>query len=226
MCRSAAELRGVFLCTGGRPGAVPRARGANRAVLHEFGIAGNVKTPALVLCEMPVEAVELVARHQVENRLHRLLAEEVAAFVEVNPAPAVARRILDLDDRDLDAVLPILRSQLLQRLKRVESAGVVGRDDLDAVLCDGKTVALLRDRGVRLVFHNRAGVALAFEDSLALHGLARRGHELQRCRRGCSRQRSRHHQTSSCELFHDAILSSGCRNLHAAYYTNLLPTFQ
>ena len=142
-----------------------------------------------------MEAVELVARHKVENRLDRLLAEEVAAFVEVNPAPAVARRILDLDDRNLDAVLPILRSQLLQRLKRVESAGVVGRDDLDAVLRDGKTITLLWNRGVSHKLRLRGNVASADERALAFNGLARRRHELQRGRSGCRRQRGRNHQT-------------------------------
>ena len=69
-----------------------------------------------------MEAVEPVARHKVKNRLHRLLAEEVAAFVEVETAPAVTRRVLDLDARNLCAVLSSF-GHLLQRLDGVEASG-------------------------------------------------------------------------------------------------------
>ena len=127
---------------------------------------------------MPVEAVKLVARHQIKDRLDSLLAEEVAAFVEVEAAPAVARRVLDLDTRNLRAILAVLRGQLLQRLKRIEATGIVGRDDLYSVLRDGKPIALLRNRGVSHELRMGGDIALAHELALARDQLTRRRNKL------------------------------------------------
>ncbi len=48
---------------------------------------------------MPVQRVELVERHEVDDLLHLRGIEEVARHVEHQPAVAEARRIVDFDAR-------------------------------------------------------------------------------------------------------------------------------
>ena len=142
----AVELVGVLLRSLRRPLAVADARGARGAVLDELGIAGDVKSPALVLGEVPVEAVEFVLRHQVEHLLDGLLAEEVAALVQVRAAPAVGGCVLDLHARPGFAVL-----QLRERHAGVEAPGRVRARHRDSVGGHLQPVAFHGHGGVRHV---------------------------------------------------------------------------
>ena len=142
----AVELVGVLLRPLRRALAVADACRAHGSILDEFGVARDVEAPTLVLRKVPVEAVELVLRHQVEHLLDRLLAEEVAALVEVRAAPAVGGGVLDLHARPGFSVL-----QLRERHAGVEAPGRVGARHGDAVGGHLQAVALRRHGGVRHV---------------------------------------------------------------------------
>ncbi len=69
------------------PGALP----------GELGVFLDLDSPALVLGQMPVEAVHLEFRQQVDVPLDEILGHEMPAAVEVQPPPGKAGDILDLD---------------------------------------------------------------------------------------------------------------------------------
>ena len=62
----------------------------------ETGIFLYFEAPALVFGEVPVEAVHLVARHDVDDFLHFVLTVEVSAFVEHEAAPGETRCVADV----------------------------------------------------------------------------------------------------------------------------------
>ena len=55
----------------------------------------RLKAPGVVLGEMPVEEIELVARHHVDDVLHALRRQVVAHRIEHEPAPFETRPIDD-----------------------------------------------------------------------------------------------------------------------------------
>src|SRR5439155_13798283 len=100
----------------------------------------DLDAPALVLGEMPVEDVELVEREEIEVFENELLRHEVAADIEMAPAPTEARTVFDLDGRDSPrrssdrrAAEDLGCQQLPQRLRAVADAGRFGRPDRDLV---------------------------------------------------------------------------------------------
>ena len=121
---------------------------AEGADLREFGIALELDAPALVLGQMPVEAVELVHRHDVEVAFHFRYAEEMASAVEVRTPVAEARRILDHDGGEIPfhlvgGGLPAVDldgQHLLERLDGIEESIAVRRCDGDRFLADGDRV--------------------------------------------------------------------------------------
>eukprot|EP00760_Papus_ankaliazontas_P010146 PhM_4_TR14212/c0_g1_i1/m.101606 len=54
-------------------------------------------TPTLVVCEVPVQDVELEVEHVAEDLTHVRHADEVPCGVDHEPAPSIVRRVLDLD---------------------------------------------------------------------------------------------------------------------------------
>src|SRR5206468_4825380 len=148
--RSARELagRGVLGSRCGHRVLTERAdRGQLRVLL-------DLDAPALVLGEMPVEDVELVEREELEVFEHELLRHEVAADIEMAPAPTEARAIFDLDGRDSPRRASDRRAaedlgwkQLPQRLRAVEDAGRFGRADRDVVGGHGEAIALVAKAG-------------------------------------------------------------------------------
>src|SRR5204863_10177310 len=74
---------------------------AERADAGELRVLLDLDPPALVLREVPVEDVELVEREKIEVLEDELLRQEVPADVEMAPAPAETRPVLDLERRDL-----------------------------------------------------------------------------------------------------------------------------
>src|SRR5207302_11020816 len=122
----------------------------------------DLDAPALVLGEMPMEDIELVQREKIDVLEHELLRHEVASNVEVAPAPAEARSILDLDGRDrpghaVDAPAPkdLGRKQLPQRVRAVEDAGRLGRADRDPFGVYGEAIALVAEIRERPVERER-----------------------------------------------------------------------
>ena len=140
------------------PGQAPERRAAqgrrrtHRAVLGEFGQPRHVDAPALVLGEVPVQDVQLVHRHRVDEAAHDLLPEEVPPFVQHEPAPLERRRILYLY-----AGIGIAVPQLVKRLLRVETPRRVRRRDDHLVRTHGQAIALGGNRRVRDRADNRAG---------------------------------------------------------------------
>ena len=99
-------------------------------VLDELGHSGDVDAPALVFGEMPVQNVQLVVGHEIDHFLDRLLAEEVAAFVQKRSAPAVVGRVDDFD-AGIGELAILDLAELPERLLGVEAAGLVRRSDGD-----------------------------------------------------------------------------------------------
>ena len=71
--------------------------GSGCADCGEFGIFLHRQTPALIIGEMPVEAVEFVVAHNVEHPLDFVGSEEMTAHVEHEAAVAVGRLVHDLN---------------------------------------------------------------------------------------------------------------------------------
>src|SRR5215470_2429952 len=72
----------------------------NRALETDFGQAGiflDFETPALVICEMPMESVELILRHQVEYFLDFGDRKKVPPDIEQDPAIVKSRIILNFN---------------------------------------------------------------------------------------------------------------------------------
>ena len=155
-----------------RLGPVQHGLRALRPPFDQFRMALELKPPALVVHEMPVEDVHLVLRHQVEIALHHGLSEEVARLVQHEAAPAVPRRVRDLAARHG----AVLAAQLAHGLSRVELAGVVRRCDRDRFTADHELVSLCGDARVAHDVHRGAGLACPAR----LHDLRRPRNERQR----------------------------------------------
>jgi len=82
--------------------------GTHRTACCKFRICGNVEPPALILCQMPMEHVQLVHRHEIEHLTHGLLSEEVPPLVKQNAAPAIRRRVHNLHARIVPSCIRLL----------------------------------------------------------------------------------------------------------------------
>jgi hypothetical protein len=145
---------------------------------------------------MPVEPVELVLVHEVQNGLDHFLAEEMPALVEMNAAPRIAGGVFNLHAGNLHAERGHAR-QLTERLDGVVLSGGVGGDDRDAVGCYRQPVPFLRDGGVIRMLHlreHRVKIALLRERALLRDDPARQGDERRRGQGGY-----RHHRGSECK---------------------------
>src|SRR5438046_1319293 len=125
---------------------------AERADGGELRVLLDLDAPALVLGEMPVEDVELVQREEIDVLEDEFLRHEMAAHVEMAPAPGEARPILDLKRRyrpgrsgDRGAPVNVGREELAQCLRAVAYPGRFGSADRDLVSGDGEAVALFAD---------------------------------------------------------------------------------
>ena len=132
--------------------------GVEEAVGAESGEAGKelaFDAEALVLGEVPVEDVELDGSHSVEIALDDFDGDEVAAGVDVEPAPTEAGGVFDVDGGE-------------------EGVGAVGLDEL----LEGGEAAHGSDGGGGVEGGRRGGdgegVAFAFVDGL--NGLAGAGY--------------------------------------------------
>lgn len=101
------------------------------------GIAFDFDAPPLVVGQVPVELVELVLCHAVEQRHDLLPGEEVARHVEHEAPPCEARRILDFDRRDG----AVAARELAQRGDDGDDAAVAPRLEADAAPRHAEAVA-------------------------------------------------------------------------------------
>ena len=123
------RLAGLRVDVGLR-GACP-GRHAPRAHRGELRILLDLQAPGLVVGQVPVQHVELVQRHPVDELLDVLGRLVVARGIEHEPAPGKARRVVDLHGADLrDAALRRdHREQLPQRHGAVEEPRRCARRD-------------------------------------------------------------------------------------------------
>ena len=133
--------------------------------LCKLGIFGDFDAPTLVVSQVPVEAVHLVERHDVEHFLNFFLVEEVAGNVKHVTAVAEVRLIGDVYQGESPVGISLyLRKEvfagheLLQRLERVEPTTKFRR-------CDDYTVG----RGVEGVSFLRL-VGISAKPNFALSG--------------------------------------------------------
>src|SRR5712692_4143222 len=68
---------------------------APAADFRELGILRDLEPPALIVGEMPVKAVELMNREEIEVFLDELLRHEVARRIEMRASPGEAGCVLD-----------------------------------------------------------------------------------------------------------------------------------
>jgi hypothetical protein len=98
---------------------------------------------ALVVDQVPLQNVELGARHTVEKRFDESRALEVARRIQHQPAPGKTRRILHVQGGDVDRALPRRRGRQLPGADRaVEQARVRGGLDGQAQRRDVEDVGL------------------------------------------------------------------------------------
>ena len=101
----------------------------------EFRVFLDFDAPALVVGQVPVEAVDVVQREHVDEALHGIEGHEMARHVEVRTAIGEARRICHLAGRYFYALGGRLQhgQSLAQCLHAVEQPGVACTLDADAV---------------------------------------------------------------------------------------------
>src|SRR5207237_5814029 len=144
-------------------GRILRSRSGHR-VLAECADGGQLRVlldldaPALVLGQMPVEDVELVQREEIDVLEDEFLRHEVAAHVEMAPAPGEARPILDLERRnrpgrsgDRGAPVNVGREELAQCLRAVAYPGRFGSADRPLLRGDRGALALFAKTSKRRV---------------------------------------------------------------------------
>src|SRR5256712_13759465 len=100
-----------------------------RPHLVETRVLLDLEAPPLVVGQVPVEAVELMERREIDVLLHELLRHEVTGHVEVDAPPREPGRVLDrnrgdapYDTRRLRLPEDRGREELPQCLKPVERA--------------------------------------------------------------------------------------------------------
>ena len=126
---------------------VHKRTGATATHRSEFGIFGDLDAPALVVRQVPVQAVHLVEGEHIDDALHLRLVEEVARHVEHVAAVAEQGLVVDVESGHT----PIGRGsggagkesggqQLAERLQTVEETGARRSTDFYAVGGDGELV--------------------------------------------------------------------------------------
>ena len=110
--------------------------GALRAYLGEQRQTVDLQAPALVVGDVPVEAVHAVQGHHVDKNLDRVCAEEMPRRVEMRPPVGKSRRGADRAYGVEYVAVALARYGLAQGLQAVERAGVAAATDHDAVGSD------------------------------------------------------------------------------------------
>ena len=128
-----------------------RAPGAH---LGETRVLLDLEPPPLIIGQVPVKAVELIERREIDELLHELLRHEVASHVQVDAAPREPREVLDRDSGDAPRHaghfgLPENRGreELAQGLDAVERAGRPVGANRDAGPADVEPIPLVSETG-------------------------------------------------------------------------------
>ena len=135
---------------------VRRGFWADRSELDEFRIPRHVDAPSLILGQMPMEHIELVLRHLIEQPTHGVLAEEMPSLVEQQASPRVLGAVFDLAaGKRYCAVAPIARHnrQLFEGLAGVKRPGIIRTRHPDAVGRHRQAVAFRQYRRIGRTCH-------------------------------------------------------------------------
>ena len=127
--------------------------------VRQLRVLPDLEPPALVVDEVPVEAVQLVPRQRIQERTDLLLGKEVPGAVQQHPSPGEPGLVPDVQAGQLRGVR-VQRQQLREALQAVEEPRGVGGGDLDAV-CRDDQVVRLRSGSVRLLQDDRSRVRLS-----------------------------------------------------------------
>ena len=166
---------------------VHKRTGATATHRSEFGIFGDLDAPALVVRQVPVQAVHLVEGEHVDDALHLCLVEEVARHVEHVAAVAEQGLVVDVKSGHT----PIGRGggsagkegggqQLAERLQTVEETGARRSADFYAVGGDGEFVGFSTQAAIGEQAHGTGFGARTrgFRRHGATGGLAQTGGEV------------------------------------------------
>ena len=115
-------------------------RNAPCAALRQQGVFLDFDAPTLVVGEVPVEAVDLVESHQVDELFHLLDGEEMAGAVEMEASPTEARCVADADEGHV-AVMLAEQGKLPKGGNAADDAFVVGSHKLHSFVIDHETIA-------------------------------------------------------------------------------------
>src|SRR5207249_3429423 len=127
---------------------------APRAHLGETRVLLDLEAPPLVVGQVPVEAVELMERREIDVLLHELLRHEVTGHVEVDAAPREPGRVLDRNRGDAPYHTGRLRlpedrgrEELPQCLESVERARRAVGSNRDARRAGVEPIAFVAEAG-------------------------------------------------------------------------------
>ena len=146
---------------------------AHAAHLGQAGVFLDFDAPALVVGEVPVQRVELVHGHDVENAFHLVGREEVAGYVQVEAAVSESRSVVDgcAGNRPVGigcqrVAIDGGREQLFDGLQGKAYAVGGSCGNFDFALTDVQAVSLVGQIGVCL---HHDGVVAFFIGKLQLH---------------------------------------------------------
>ena len=118
--------------------------------LGEPGIFPDLDPPALIVGQVPVKAVHLMEREEIDVLLDEVERHEMTNHIKVGATPSETRAILDPDRRhspfysfNARVTQDFRRQQLSQRLNAVERSRRSGGSDLNSVPRRLQSVALL-----------------------------------------------------------------------------------
>ena len=136
---------------GGRVDASVAGGDAAAADLGQLRILLDLHPPALVVGQVPVQGVELVQGHLVDDLLDLVHAPEMARRVEHEATPAEARCVLDAHGRQRDRLGVVEAGQLQQGHGAVEQAGGVTGAHVHAIRGHFQKIGLGAGLGARRI---------------------------------------------------------------------------
>ena len=132
--------------------------------LGKLWIFLDFNAPALILCKMPVEPVELVGCHHVQVFLHLVNAEDMPADIQMHASVCKSRLVLNGHDRKYplrtgSSLLAKIfcRKHLSDGLCRIAETGSGSGLNADALPCDIKFVLLLGELRVQCELDSLSG---------------------------------------------------------------------
>ena len=145
-------------------------------------MAADLETPGLVVGEMPMQHIELVQRHRVDEAANEIRRLVVARRIEHQAAPRKARRIRDVDGGKRERRAAVRRAgELPQRDAAIEKPRV-------SRCGHGRAPRRHRD-GIALGAERRTRVALEVDGAVGRGAAPRRGLARERLREEFAQRR-------------------------------------